>query len=271
LRQRKVGLALSGGSARGLAHIGVLSVLEKEGIPIDIIAGTSMGAIVGAVYTAGKDINLIKKIATSLTKKRVFSLLDPTLPKTGSIKGEKFQSWLRSIIGDIDFDDLRIPFACVATDITTGEEVIIKEGSVLEGVRASYSMPIIFTPVRWQGRYLVDGGLVNPVPVRIAREMGADFVIAVNVSTYIADRTQGTNKEKPQTSKAPNIFTIITQTINIIEHQIAMPSLKQADVIITPEVKHIRSSDFLRSQECIMRGQQAARHAIPEIKEQLEG
>ena len=142
--KRKVGLALSGGAARGLAHIGVLEVLEKEGISIDMIAGTSAGAAIGALYAQGKDINQIKSLVLDLNWKRLVSLVDLALPKTGFIKGRKVKNQLRSIVGDIEFEELRIPLACVATDIRTGEEVIIKQGSVLEGVRASISIPVIF-------------------------------------------------------------------------------------------------------------------------------
>lgn len=266
---RKVGLALSGGGARGFAHIGVLAVLEEEGIPIDMMAGTSIGAIIGAFYTAGKDIAEIEEIALNLTRRRILSLIDPTLPRTGFIKGQKVKAWLRSIIGDIDFEHLKMPFACVATDITTGEEVVIKQGSVVEGVRASASIPVIFAPAKWQGRYLVDGGLVDLVPVRVLREMGADFVIAVNVNSYNADQSQGMNQEQPTNSKAPNIFNIVRRTLNIMEYQAAMSSLKQAEVTITPQVGHIRPGNFRQTRKCILLGQRAARHTIPKIKEQL--
>ncbi|MBA7675303.1 hypothetical protein ES703_83533 [subsurface metagenome] len=268
--KRKVGLALSGGGARGAAHVGVLTVLEKEGIPIDMIAGTSIGAIIGAFYTAGKDIGEIKDTILSLTRRRMLSLVDPTLPRTGFIKGKRIKHWLRSIIGDIDFEDLKIPFACTATDITTGEEVVIKQGSVVEGVRASASIPVIFTPAKWQDRYLVDGGLVDPVPVRVLREMGAEFVIAVNVNPYMADRTQEASKEQIENAKAPHIFSIIMRTLNIMEYRVAISGLKQADVTITPKVGHILPGNFHRARECILRGQRAARHAIPEIRKQLE-
>ena len=268
--KRKVGLALSGGAARGLAHVGVLAVLKKEGIPIDMIAGTSMGAIIGAFYAQGKDINQIKDAVMSLSRRKMLSLVDLALPRTGFIKGKRVKDWLKSIIGDIDFEDLKIPFACVATDISTGEEVVIKQGSVVEGVRASSSMPVIFTPAKWQGRYLVDGGLVNPVPVRVLREMGADFVIAVNVNPYIADSIQGASKEQPENAKAPHIFSIVRRMLNIMEYQAAMSGLKEADVTITPKVGHIGPGNFHRARECILRGQRAARHALPEIKRQLE-
>jgi len=263
-------LALSSGSARGLAHIGVLETLEKEGIPIDMIAGTSMGAVIGASYAAGKNIDQMKEAVIGLKRRRILSLVDFTLPRTGFIKGKRMHGWLRSIIGNSDFKDLRIPFACIATDIMSGEEVIINQGSVVEGVRASVSMPVIFTPAKWQGRYLVDGGLVNPMPVRVLREMGADFVIAVNVNPYISKRTLDTSTEQTKAGKAPHIFSILMRTINIMEYQAALAGLKQADITINPKVGHIIPGQFHRARECILRGQRATQHAIPEIKRQLE-
>ena len=144
LRRSKVGLALGGGAARGLAHIGVLDVLEKEGIPVDMIAGTSIGALVGAVYAQKKDINSMKELAIELGSKRFKFLADPTWPKTGLVRGRKIGEKLKSIVGNVEFNDLKIPFACVATDIDSGEEVVIKQGLVWEGIRASSSIPMLF-------------------------------------------------------------------------------------------------------------------------------
>jgi len=267
LPKRKVGLALSGGAARGLAHIGVLEVLEKEGIPIDMIAGTSAGAAIGALYAQGKDINQIKNLAINLNWKELVSLVDLALPKTGFIKGRKVKNQLRSIVGDIEFEELRIPLACVATDIRTGEEVIIKQGSVLEGVRASISAPVIFTTVRWGGKYLVDGGLVNPVPVSVLKGMGADFIIAVNVIPDLSERVHQASNEE---AKKPNIFSVIMQTIYITTAQAVKSSLKGADIIIKPQMAGIGYGDFHRARECIRQGQLATQSSISEIKRQLD-
>ena len=145
---RKIGLALGGGAARGLAHIGVLEVLEKEGIPVDMIAGTSAGAAIGALYAQGKDVSQIKEVALNASWRRLVSLVDLTLPRSGFIEGTRIKNLLKSIIGDIKFSDLKIPLACVAADRRTCEEVVIDQGSVLEAVRASISLPGIFTVVK---------------------------------------------------------------------------------------------------------------------------
>lgn len=256
--RKKVGLALSSGAARGLAHIGVLEVMEREGIPIDMIAGTSMGALIGAVYAQSKDVSEVKNLAIELGSKRFSLLVDLALPKTGLLRGRKVEDTLRSVIGDIKFKDLRVPFACVATDIGSGEEVVIKRGSVWKGVRASASIPVIFTVAKWEGRYLVDGGLVNPVPVSVLRAMGADFIIAVSVIPYT-----GVTE-----AKEPNIFNVIMQTVNIASYRIIKSSLSGADIVIEPQVGHIAFADFHRAQECIIQGELAAQDSIAEIQRQ---
>lgn len=267
--RKKVGLALSSGAARGLAHTGVLATLERKGIPIDFIAGTSTGAIIGAFYAAGKSIPEIKQAVMGLSRRRMVSLADFTISTKGFIKGKKITEWLKSVIGNIDFDDLRIPFACIATDIGTCEEVVIREGSVVEAVRASAAMPVIFTPTKWQGRYLVDGGLIDPIPVRVLREMGADLVIAVNVVPYIGDKLQkeACISEKP---KEPNILSVLIRMIYVMGYQAALAGMREADVVIAPDVAHIRPDNFNRARECILQGERASQRAIPEIKRLLE-
>lgn len=261
---------MSGGAAKGLAHIGVLAVLERKGIPIDMIAGTSIGAIIGAFYAAGKDISQIESVVLSLSRRKMVALMDFTLPRRGFIKGKRVTDWLKSVIGDIDFDDLRIPFACVATDIKTGEEVVIKQGSVVKAARASSSIPVILTPAKWQGRYLVDGGLVNPVPVSVLREMGADFVMASNVIPHMSRKIQKANTGDSDNRDEPNILSVLMQVIHITGYQSALSGLREADLVITPNVAHIRPSDVNRARELILRGERAAQRAIPEIKRQLE-
>ncbi len=266
MRKRKVGLALGTGAARGLAHIGVLEVLEKEGIPIDMIAGTSAGAAIGAFYAQGKDASKIKGLALDLGWKRLASLVDMALPRTGFIKGRKIKDLLALFIGgDIKFSDLKIPFTCVAADIMTGEEVVISQGSVLEGIRASISIPVIFTVVKWKGRYLVDGSLVNPVPVSVLRDMGADFIIAVNVIPTIRDRAQRMEK-----IKEPHIISVIMQSLYIGSYSLVRSSLEGADIVIEPRMADITYGDFYRAEECILQGALATQGSILEIKRQLK-
>ena len=271
MQKRKIGLALGGGGAWGLAHIGVLEVLHNEGIPIDVIAGTSAGAAIGAIYAQGKDASLIRNLAVELDWKRLISLVDLALPKTGFIKGKKITDLLGTIIGtDVKFGDLKIPFACVATDIYTCEEVVIKEGSVLEGVRASISLPVIFTPVRWKGRYLVDGGMVNPVPVSVVRGMGADFIIAVNVMPDMSETARKTGNEKIRELKEPGIFSVIAQIVQIASCSLVKFCLAGADIVIQPRVAHIGFGDLHRAPQAIPQGEIAAQECILEIKRRLE-
>lgn len=268
---KKVGLALGSGAARGLAHIGVLEVLEKEGVPIDMIAGTSAGAAIGALYAQGKDASQIKKQVLDLGWKKLAPLIDLSLPKTGFIRGNKIKDLLKLFIGgDIKFSDLKVPFACVATDIDTGEEVVINRGSVLEALRTSISIPAIFTLVKREGRYLVDGALVNPVPVNIVKQMGADFIIAVNVIPGVTERVNQANKEPAKKPKEPNIIHVMIQSIHIGTYSLVRASLEEADIVIEPQLAHINAGDFHRAQECIREGKLAAQAAIPEIKKGLE-
>lgn len=265
MSNQKVGLALSGGAARGLAHIGVLEVLENEGIQIDLIAGTSAGALAGALYAQGKDTTLIKNLALNMTRKRLVSLMDITISRSGIVQGNRVRRLLQSMLnGDPDFTDLKMPFACIATDINTGEEVVINEGSVLEGVRASISTPGLFTLVKREGRYLVDGGLANPVPVSVLKDMGANFIIAVNVTPDVGTRTRAAHEVKE-----PNIINVLLQSLYIATYSLVKTSLAEADIVIEPQVAEIANSDFHRAEELISWGRLAAQEAIGEIKRRL--
>ncbi|MCD4707398.1 MAG: patatin-like phospholipase family protein [Candidatus Sabulitectum sp.] len=177
----RIGLALGSGSARGWAHIGVIRALEEAGINVDCIAGTSIGALVGAVYASGRFAEL-EKAVLQLERKQILLFSDIILPKSGLIDGRKISNLIQQHVLDTPIESLPLPLCIIATDLTTGREVVLKDGDISEAVRASVSIPGVFTPVRKEDRLLVDGGLVNPVPVSIAREMGADFVIAVDLS-----------------------------------------------------------------------------------------
>lgn len=193
---RKVGLVLGSGSARGWAHIGVLEALKERGIPIHCIAGASIGAFVGAIYATG-DLKSLEEFALRLNKRMILSYFDLVFPRSGLLDGKKVHR-LFSMHSQVQtFDDFRIPVKMVATDLYTGEQVVLDSGNVVEAVRASLAIPGVLTPVRRDGKILVDGGLVNPVPVDIARGMGADVVVAVNLNTELVSR----HRKKPKQPK----------------------------------------------------------------------
>ena len=180
-RRPRIGLALGSGSARGLAHIGVLRALKEANIEVDLVAGTSMGAVIGAVFASGKIDGLSARLR-NLDWPGIVALLDPVFPRSGLIDGQRVAEFVRTHVPSAGIEDLLLPFAAVATDLMTGEEVVATTGDLTEAVRASIAVPGIVTPVRSNGRILVDGGLVNPVPVSVARAMGADLVIAVDLN-----------------------------------------------------------------------------------------
>jgi NTE family protein len=268
--RKKVGLALSGGAARGLAHVGVLRVLQKEGVPIDMIAGTSAGAVAGAAYAWSLDTAYMTREVLDPTWRRTTPLLDVSFPKSGFIKGKKIRDLIvRYVGGNIKFSDLKIPFACVATDIDTGEEVIIDSGSVPDALRATISIPGIFRVVKREGRYLVDGGLTTPVPVHVIREMGADLVIAVNANPDVSNRMSQASRRRAASRKEPNIFQVMLQSVYISSYALAHGALADADIVIEPDLDNIGAGDFRKVRELINRGRRAAQAAVPEIKRRL--
>ena len=214
----KFGLALGSGSARGMAHIGIIQVLEAYHIPINMIAGTSIGAVVGSVYATGASVGKMKESALAMKHKKTFDLFDPTIPRSGLISGNRVEKILNKIaLKDKTFDDLKIPFTAVATDIETGAKVILNQGSVIKAVRASISIPGIFTPVKYQDYYLVDGGVVDPVPVDVVQKMGADIIIAVSLTEKSPKSiVMVVNKETGDLKEVEDSFTF---GINIKEIQ----------------------------------------------------
>jgi NTE family protein len=269
-RKKRVGLALSGGAARGLAHVGVLDVLHREGIPIDMIAGTSAGAIMGAIYAARQETEKLLEFALDPSWKKWAAMGDLCLERTGFLKGHKVRDLLKAFIGDnYDISELKIPFAAVATDIDTGEEVVLDSGPVVDAVRASISLPGIFTVVKKDGRLLVDGGLTTPVPINVVKNMGADFVIAVNVNPDVTKRISKADRERIAKKKDPNLLQIAMQSLYITTYALAHNSLSGADVAIEPDLGSITSSDFKLAGKAIYRGREAAEKALPEIRRKL--
>lgn len=232
--KKKIGIALGSGSARGWAHIGVLKALDEAGIKIDYISGTSIGALVGAIY-AVNGIKKLESFAKKITWKTIVSYIDPVLPRTGLISGKKISKLLASYFGERTIESLEIPFCAISVDILSGSEVKIETGRIVDAVRASISIPGIFNPLVNDGRYLIDGGVVNPLPVDSVIEMGADIIIGVNLNRYVTGRNNKDNliieetgqKEKNLKSQKKRKQNI--QIFNRIEseYQHLMDSLKR--------------------------------------------
>jgi NTE family protein len=250
----KIGLALSSGGARGFAHLGVLKVLKEEGIPVDCVAGSSMGSIMAVLLANGLDLDMCEKLACSLKRKY---WLDFTVPRKGFVPGEKVKALIRLLAHHKKLEELQIPTAIVATDLVTGEPVVFTEGPVDQAVRASISIPGIFEPVIRGDQVLVDGGVADRLPVSVVRKLGADFVIAVDVIP-----------RAPQ-AEIRNIFDVITQTLIIMEKQITGQKRSTADFLIHPDVGDIQVTSFSRVEECIRRGEEEARAQIDKLKEQI--
>ena len=250
--KRNVGLALGGGAARGLAHIGVLKVLEEEQIGIGCVAGTSAGSLIGCLYCAGFNWQRIKDTARDIDWR---DLVSPTWPTLGIVNPAKLEKTLNRLLGSKRFEDLDIPFRAVAVDITSGEEVVLQSGSVARAVRASCSIPGIFEPSEVDGRLLVDGGLMNDVPTDVVKAMGADRVIGVDLN---ADRVV---HKRPE-----NLIEIFYRSLNILIYNSAQRARRVADLMVVPRLEGFAYHDLGRLDELIARGEQAARDQIKALK-----
>lgn len=248
-----IGLALGGGAARGAAHIGVLKVLAEEGIPIDRVAGTSVGSVVGAAFCAGLSWKEILARARRIDWPDVASL---TLPRMGFLRMERFEGLIRDTIGVEDFRDLSIPFSTVAVDLATGREVIFASGPIARAVRASCSVPGVFEPVLEGEGVLVDGGLLNEVPADVVRRMGADVVLAVSLT---ADRRHD--------APPRNVLDIIYYSFDILLAARTQESLKAADLVVAPQLAGFAYRDLKRIDELVDRGERAMREALGRLKQ----
>jgi len=257
-KRPKIGLALGSGGAKGLAHIGVIKVLEENNIPIRFIAGSSIGALIGGFYSATKDIKHVEKIALSTNWRKLLSLIDPSL-RQGLISGEKLKKFIENQIGKIKFQDLKIPLSVIATDLKTGETISINQGEVASAIRASISIPLVFKPVDREGRLLADGGLSLPVPVEIARKMGAELVIAVNL-----DANYFTNKDNNKTNLG--FYKIANNSINLLRYHLAFWNVKDADIIVEPKLGSVHWNKFLDGKNIILAGESAMKKKLPELK-----
>ncbi|MBI3292336.1 MAG: cyclic nucleotide-binding domain-containing protein [Elusimicrobia bacterium] len=270
LGKLRVGLALGSGAAYGYTIIGVLRVFEREGIPVDTIAGTSMGALIGSFHAAGKNADELEAIARSITKRWLYERMfwDLTLPRAGILAGQTVAAFLRDVLGDIEFPELQTPFAAVATDILTGNEVVVNTGKVYQAVRASISLPIVFTPYEHQGKYLVDGGLVNPVPTSVVRGMGADLLISVNLTSKpeLRRALPGFRRVLLAGPYGPNMIEVFFKMLYTMQYEIAQARTELAHVTITPETRNFLWTEFHRAAELIRIGEEAAEPIIPKIK-----
>lgn len=261
LFKKRIGLALGAGSARGLAHIGVIKELEKNNIAIDYIAGTSIGAIVGGFYAYTKNIKALEELAYSQGYKEMFeSFFDPSL-KSGVFKGEKVLNMLgRYITDDVLIQDTKIPFAAVATDINTAQKVVIREGSLKSAIRASMSIPLLFRPVECERKILIDGGTTDPVPVDVVREMGAQRVIAVNLYSQMFPKQLNLNKL--------NFMQVIEAMIDTSLYNLSKEGTEKADVglnlAIDPDLPITAFAED--PSKLIEIGEKATKEAISKIK-----
>ena len=255
MEQPKIGLALGSGGARGFAHLGVIKVLKEAGIPIHLIAGSSMGALVACFYGAGIDLERLYKYSTAFKRKY---FLDFTVPKMGFITGKKVKEFIRVFTHGKNIEELSIPIAIVATDLLTGEKVIFNEGPAAEAVRASISIPGIFVPEKYRGRLLIDGGVTDRVPISVAKEMGADIVIAVDVSRV------------KRNAEITSIYDVIMQSIDIMQTEIINSQENDANIMIRPPVEEFSSRAFTNIEEMIKLGEEEAKLHLEQIAAEIE-
>lgn len=259
VRPVRVGLALGGGAARGFAHIGVIKALEAQGIVADIVVGTSAGSLVGALYAAGFDGFALNRLALEMDEATISDWSVPFFSTaTGVLKGEGLQNYVNRTVLNVPIEQLKKPFGAVATDLNSGQPILFRRGNTGLAVRASSAVPGVFQPVKIGAHSYVDGGLVSPVPVRFAREMGADFVIAVNISS------------RPDTQAAGSSVEVLLQTFNIMGQTINKQELKEADIVIQPSLGAMKGSDFASRNVAILAGEQATSLVLPAIRQKLK-
>ncbi|MCK4688814.1 MAG: patatin-like phospholipase family protein [Candidatus Marinimicrobia bacterium] len=297
---KKVGLVLGSGSAKGLSHIGVLKFIEEMDIEIDYIAGSSIGAMIGGAYAAGISVNEIEDIAIKTDLASSVKYFIPTISKSGLITGTKVKEFLKDIVGDIEIENLDIPFAATATDIFTGQEIDFNKGNLVEAIRASISVPIIFQPVIYNNQILVDGGLANPLPINVACKMGADFIIAVNIMPSLDKTNTGKRKENNNLQDStftaemksamqkklealnidykwikkllankgkyniPGLKKVLNQSVYITQRKLAQLSIElyRPDILIEPDIPFAGFFDFYKAREIIDIGYKAAQDAF---------
>jgi NTE family protein len=250
----RVALALGGGAARGFAHVGVIEVLEQAGLKPDVVVGTSAGSLVGALYASGMPVTALRQAAMSLDEG---ALGDWTLGARGVLKGKALQDMVNRLVANKPIERFPIPFAAVACDLYTGRPLLIRKGEAGLAVRASSAVPGVFEPVSISGRDYVDGGVVSPVPVRAARELGGGYVIAVDISA------------KPRFQSTDTLPQVVLQTFTIMSQQLAAQELRDADIVLAPAVGDLGSGDFRQRQRAIDEGRRSAFAALPALREAI--
>jgi NTE family protein len=249
----KLGLALGGGAARGFAHIGVLQVLEEEGIKPQMVVGTSAGSVVAAFYASGKTGQQLQWLADTMDESQFTDWANPFTGR-GMLRGEALGKYINSQLNGMKIEDMKLPLGIVATDLRTGDGVLFRRGDVATAVRASSAVPSVFEPVRIAGKDYVDGGLVSPVPVRYAKQMGADLVLAIDISS------------RPEDAKTSDMLKVLLQTFSIMGKSISQLELVQADVVVRPALPDIGSTEFSARKKSIEAGRAAMKQALPQLK-----
>jgi NTE family protein len=256
MRPPRIGLALGGGAARGFAHIGVLQVLEEAGIVPSLVVGTSAGSLVAALFAAGRNGSELAALALAMDES---ALTDWAYPGRGLIRGEALARYVRENAGGRAIEQMKVPLGIVATDLASGEPILFARGDTGVAVRASSAVPAVFQPVKIGEREYVDGGLVSPVPVRFARQMGAEFVIAVDISS------------PPEGQPTSDAVKMLLQTFAIMGKSINRFELRDADLVLRPRLDGIGSADFTARRRAIQAGREAAQRALAELRTKLDG
>ena len=253
----KIGLALGGGAARGFAHVGVIAVLEEAGLKPQFVVGTSAGSLVAAIYASGKTSAQLQQTALNMEEVAITDWMLPIFGR-GMFRGDALARYVNELVSGRLIENMAIPLGIVATDLNSGQAVLFQRGDTGTAVRASSAVPAVFVPVKINGREYVDGGLVSPVPVRFARQMGADIVIAVDISS------------PPEANAATDSLQILLQTFAIMGKSINQYELKDADVVVRPSLVGLKSADFSARQRAIDAGRKAMLAALPALKAKLE-
>ncbi len=300
-KRKRIGLALGSGSARGWSHIGVVRCLEEAGIPVDVVCGASMGAVVGGCWAAGF-LGEMETLVRDLRWPDIFRFLEVRLPRSGFMEGDKITAYLKERLTDLRIEDLPVVFGAVASDLYSGREVWLRKGSLIDAMRASISVPGMFTPYPEGSRWLLDGGLVNPVPVSLCRALGADVVIAVSLNSDILGKSLFTREKRKRnqviqekvadfldasipwttpsawlrsngnaTLRGPTLLEVITRSLYIMQDRITRQRLQAEppDILISPHLADIALFEFNRGDEAIDEGYRSASLVVPLIRDRM--